>query len=178
MISLSPVVVQDMSLAALLGWMLGLTGKDVERIQGLLRRGTFVGGASRFRWDPMEVTTDQLEQLLSAFPDPDASRPFLPLSCSHAVLNARHSRIEVSRESGLRRRFLQRQSFWDVLLAVAEGPEYETYSYKEEADVYRVKLDAGAVSILRAAASLLTYSTLERRISEATLDTIQLFVKR
>src|ERR1039458_10297556 len=75
-ISLTPVVVQQLPVRDLVEHLLGVTGKDGPRIRDLLRRGTLVSGASRFRWAGWEADSESVMELLASFPDADPSRPF------------------------------------------------------------------------------------------------------
>lgn len=177
-ISITPVVVQEIPLVELIERMLPVTGKDVARIRELLRRGTLVSGASRFRWTGWEAEPPDLETLLAQFPDPDPSRPFAGATCVQATLRSRNRRLELTREVGARRRWLRRQSFWDVLLEVAAAASYQDYSYKERADLYRLTLSSDAAARLRRAARLLRHSTLAREIETAPLESVDLFTPR
>src|ERR1035437_4266018 len=70
-ISITPVVVQELPVRELIEHMLGITGKDGPRVRELLRRGTLVSGASRFRWVGWEADIEGVRQILAAFPDAD-----------------------------------------------------------------------------------------------------------
>lgn len=178
--SITPVVVREMPLAELVELMLGITGKDAERIRDLLLRGSLVSGATRYRWSGFEADTASLSALLASFPDPDPARPFAPGQCVRAVLGGPGWRIEISRETGAHRRWLRRWSFWDELLRLASAAslEYIGYSYKERADCYRLKLDSSQAETLRRGGRLLRYSALEARIRRAQLHHVDFFVPR
>jgi hypothetical protein len=179
-ISLTAVVVQDMPLAELVELMLGVTGKDATRIHELLLRGTLTSGATRFRWTGWDADPADLESLLSAFPDPDPSRPFSPQRCLLAVLRGPACRIEISREAGAARRLFRRRSFWDVLLETASAAtlQYIEYSYPRRADRYRLDLTAPAADPLRRAATTLRYSALAAEVRRAAIHSIDFFVAR
>ena len=49
-ISITPVVLQELPVRELVEHLLGIAGKDEPRIREMLRRGTLVSGATRFRW--------------------------------------------------------------------------------------------------------------------------------
>src|ERR1035441_8425425 len=85
-ISITPVVVQELPVRDLLEHLLGVTGKDEPRIREVLRRGTLVSGASRFRWTGWEADAEGVTELLAGFPDADPSRPFAAGRCVRAVL--------------------------------------------------------------------------------------------
>ncbi len=177
-ISITPVLVQEIPLAELIQWMLPLTGKDVGRIRELLLRGTLASGASRFRWTGWEADPADLEVLLAQFPDPEPGRPFAGERCIQAILRSSTFRRELPREVGARRRWLSRQSFWDVLLEIAAGASYCDYSYKERADHYRLTLTPDVAARLRRAARLLRPSALAREIETAPLESVDLFTRR
>jgi len=178
MISLTPVVSQEMPLAELLRVILGLTGKDVRRISELLLRGSFISGASRFRWTGWRVDTAVLSGALAAFPDPDPARAFDPERCFQAVLRGVSQQIAVSRESGARRRFFRKQDFWGLLVKEATAPAYLTYSYQSSADVFRASLSREARMRVRESSSLLAYDGLARQIRSASIDRVEFYVHR
>jgi hypothetical protein len=179
-ISLTRVVVQEMPFRELLEQILVLTGKDRERIRELLRRGTLVIGASRFRWDGWSVEDGELESVLRSFPDPEPLRSFDARACVRAVLRDRRGPIEITREAASRRGWLRRESFWDRLMqAVAAAPKvYRQYSYRDRADVYEVSLQSDAAGRLRQASPLLRFSTLRDQIRRADMSAAELFVER
>src|SRR5580704_12205981 len=85
-ISLTPVVVQELPVRELIEHMLGVTGKDHGRIREILLRGSLVSGASRFRWTGWEADEEGIAEVLATFPDPDPSRAFAPDRCIRAIL--------------------------------------------------------------------------------------------
>src|SRR5579859_6103389 len=85
-ISITPVVIREIPIRELIEHMLGITGKDVPRLHELLRRGTLVSGASRFRWVGWDADHEAIRELLGDFPDPDPKRPFSPELCFRAAL--------------------------------------------------------------------------------------------
>lgn len=179
-VSVTPVVVRDMSLRELVELMLGVAGKSVARIRELLAAGVLVSGATRFRWDGFQADPRDLDELLAGFPDSDPRRRFDPARCVSAVLCGPHCRIEIPREAAARRRWLRRQSFWDALLGLAAptAPDYQEYSYSRRADCYRLCLGAPAAEKLRAHARLLRYSVLEDRVRSARFEHVEFFVIR
>jgi hypothetical protein len=179
-ISITPVVVRDMPSRELIENMLGLTGKDVDRVRELLLRGALVNGASRFRWQGWEADPGGIRQILDTFPDPNPSRPFQANECTRALLRGPHAQIEIPREAAAKKRFLRRTSYWDVLLNVvgAADPAYQDYSYRDRADTYRIALTAESAATLRTETAKLTYSTLAQQIRFAQFDTIDLFLPR
>jgi hypothetical protein len=151
-IAITPVVVEEMAAAELVEVLLGVAGKDVERIRGLLARGSIVSGATRFRWAPLEITAEDLEAVFRRFPDPEPARAFDAAGCTRVLLRGPSKTVYVARETAARRGLLRRRTMWDALMSIAGRcePEYVDYSYRERADRYRVKLPADAAAELRA----------------------------
>jgi hypothetical protein len=176
--SLTPVVARDMPLRELVELMLGVVGKEAGRIQELLRRGTLVSGASRFRWAGWDVDPDSLGALLATFPDPDPARLFSERLVTHTVLRGPTRHIEISRETAAARRFLRRRSFWDALIDAAGAPHYLDYSYKHRADLFRAEINGETAESLRRNANLLRYSSLEAQVCAAVLEVIDFYVAR
>jgi hypothetical protein len=179
-ISITPVVAREMPLRELVEYMLGVTGKDEGRVSELLRRGTLVSGASRFRWVGWEAEPQALRDLLATFPDPEPLRPFVPERCVRAILRGGRQAIEIPRAAGLRKPFLRRNTFWKVLMEVVQAGDarYFTYSYKDHADIYQAGLSLPAVDRLHASAPLVTYTILRDRIGSEAFNTADLYVER
>jgi len=179
-ITLTPVVVREMPPAELMEFIVGVTGKDVDRIREILERGILVTGASRFRWEGLASSRESILEMLVRFPDADPSRPFRAAQCSAAILCGPACRIEISRETGAKKGFLRRRSFWDALMeaAGAGAPDYMQYLYKERADCYRLKLTREGAEMIRAAASRLVYPGLARQLQAAALEVVELHVNR
>jgi hypothetical protein len=179
-ISLSPVVVQELPLRELVEHILGITGKDEPRIRDLLKRGTLVSGASRFRWAGWEADAAGLRDLLATFPDPDPSRPFAAGLCVRALLRGGRQTIEIPHEAAARKSLFQRQSFWDLLMqVVSESPAaYAGYSYRERADRYLREFTPAETGRLRDAAGSVKYSTLRDQIRTVGFAQGELFVVR
>jgi hypothetical protein len=179
-LTLTPVVVRDMAIRELIEMMLGVAGKDAARIRELLRRGSLVKGASRFRWEGWDADPSAIASLLATFPDADPSRPFTPAHCVRAVLKGPACRIEIARDTGSERRLLRRRSFWDVLMEIAAAGNfrYVDYSYGERADSYEGPLSLAGAARLRQGARLLRYSSLEGQVRNAALESLELLVAR
>ncbi|HVX66777.1 MAG TPA: hypothetical protein VHA11_09260 [Bryobacteraceae bacterium] len=179
-IALTPVVVRQMPLRELIELLLGSTGKEPPRLVALLRTGSYVSGASRFRWEGFAATPEEVEALLATFPDHDPARPFAESHCVRAVLRGPDTAIEMTRAAASERRMFRKHTFWDILMQFAEAaaPRYVAYSYRERADHYEAVLDTAAAAALRESAGTLRYSTLEAQVRRARLDRIELFVER
>ena len=183
-ISLTPVVVQELAIRDLVEHLLGLAGKDEPRLREILLRGTLVVGGSRFRWTGWEADMDALREILATFPDPDPSRPFQPARCIHVVLRGGRQAVTIPREAGSLRggldAILRRATFWDRLMELAAGitPAYAGYSYRDHADRYVAGLTVEHVARLRAAGSLIRYSTLRDRVRSIGFVQAELLVRR
>ncbi|HYO82720.1 MAG TPA: hypothetical protein VES20_15045 [Bryobacteraceae bacterium] len=177
-IGLSAVVAQDLSLSEMLSNILGITGKDPERIAGVLRRGGLVVGASRFRWEPCAVEASDVEPLLGAFPDSEPGRPFAAERCIEATFREGPAAVSLAREAGEKRRFLKRRDFWTELMQAVQNPAYVHYSYREKADLYRWKPGIAELRSLQDASALLAYSSLERRLRSMSFSSVDLLVRR
>ena len=179
-ISITPVVVRDIPIRELIEHMIGITGKDEARLHELLLRGTLVSGASRFRWAGWDADREAIRQTLTSFPDPDPERRFAPELCIRAALRGPGQRIEIPREIGQRKPLFRRTSFWDALMEVAASSEvrYVDYVYRERADCFSAALTIAALERLRENARLVKYSTLQQKIRQANLESLDLFVTR
>jgi hypothetical protein len=177
-IGLSPVVSQDMRIDELLLYMLGLTGKDAARIRELLARGSLVSGASRFRWTGFDVMESEIAAYLHSYPDSDPSIPFDPALCFRMHVHVGSKHVAVDREAGEKRRMFRRRSFWDEAIRLVSSPEYSTYSYRDQADIYRWKPDTEAQARLREAAKLLAFSSYEAHIQSGPVTAVELHVRR
>ena len=179
-LTMTSVVRQELPLAEFIETILRVTGKDAVRIRDILRQGVVVSSASRFRWEPLEAASEEITQLLETFPDPWPERAFDPTRCVRAALTGGRAAIELTREAASRKRWLQRRSFWEAILAAASQltPVYQRYSYADRADVYRIDLSAEAARALHDQAALLRYSSLEMQVREYSYDGLDLWVER
>ncbi|MBI3697621.1 MAG: hypothetical protein HY238_22650 [Acidobacteria bacterium] len=179
-LSMTPVVAQQMPVPAFLEQILRVAGKDAARIHDILRQGTVVSGASRFRWAPFEASLEELAEALRAFPDPLPGRPFDAAKCVRATLAGGRAAIELTRENASEKRWLRKRSFWQALMETAAqaAPVYQQYSYAEHADLYRAELPLDAARTLREQAGLLRYTSLEMQVREYSYDKLELWVER
>jgi hypothetical protein len=179
-ISITPVVVQEMPVRDLVEHLLGVTGKDEARIREVLRRGTLVSGASRFRWVGLETDSESVTELLAGFPDPDPTRHFAAERCIRAVLRGGGRTCEITREVGSRKGLLQRTSFWTVLMEVAAAADaaYAGYSYKDHADRYVRELSVEEAQRLRAASDAVKFSTTREQLRIGAFGQVELYVVR
>jgi hypothetical protein len=179
-ISFTPVARQELEPGELVERILAVTGKRLSRVRDILSRGSFVSGSSRYRWEAFEPDSAELESLLHRFPDDDPGRPFEAAKCAKVVLQSRRGSVELEPETASRRRLFSKTSFWEVLLATVESahPNYQRYSYSDQADVYQVKLPPEILQPLMARTNLLKYRGLARELRALDPDVAELFVKR
>jgi hypothetical protein len=155
--SVTPVVAREMSADELVLRILGVTGKDANRVREILLRGSVVAGASRIRWSSVTADEVTVREFLVRFPDPDPLRPFDAGRCVEIVLAEGLRRVSIDAEAARKRRWFQRASFWDVLLQAIPHPAYHEYSYKDSADVYRTILTTEQRSAIQGGLRLLTF---------------------
>jgi len=160
-VSMRPLVRQNFRAAELVDMIVRVAGKDLARVQQILRSGSVVFQSYRYWWQGFEGDATALGGLLAAYPEADPSRPFKAESCTEVMLEAsavsRRRPIVVTRDEARRKPFWRGRSFWDRLmeLAVAGRPQYREYSYGWRADVYGVLIDARqAVDLARDAGRL------------------------
>jgi hypothetical protein len=179
-ISITPVVLQELPVRELVEHLLGIAGKDESRIRELLRRGTLIVGASRFRWAGWEADVESIRELLATFPDADPARPFAASGCIRAILRGGRRAIEIPREAAARKSIFQRRTFWDELMEVvaASGPAYSGYSYRERADRYLRHFTPAETERIRAAAAAVRYSALRDQIRSVGFAHAELHVTR
>ena len=145
-LSLRPVVRQTFRIAELVDMIVSVTGLEPERVAQILRSGAVVYHGYRYWWSGFEADAGDLAAALAGYPVADRSRAFDPAACSAVIFESsgsppRHS-VEISRESGARRRLLRLRNVWDALmhLAKARQPAYLEYSYARRADIYLLEL--------------------------------------
>lgn len=179
-IAITPVVVRQMRLSELIGEMLAVMGKDHERIHATLRRGSFVNGGTRFRWEERDADSTEVAALLAGFPDADPGRPFERDRCSRVVLRARRQSLDLPRAVAAEHRLFRQRTFWDVLMEVAGAgfPRYLDYSYRDHADRYRLEIASETARQLRESCDLMKFPTLARQMRSLTVECIEFLVER
>ena len=149
-VSIRPVVRQSFRAAELVDMVLAVTGKDLPRIQQILRSGTVVFHSYRYWWEGFEADATALDEILARYPDTypenDPQRPFRAERCTEAILEssgspARHT-LRLRREVVDTRKLLRARSFWDCLMNLTRGaaPAYREYSYALRGDLYSMVL--------------------------------------
>jgi len=177
-IAFSPVVSSEMAFTELLELAASAAGADAARIRHLLAHGSLVSGASRFRWERLECSLEEISEAMRALPQPEPLRPCAFDRCVRVVLRGPFARIEIEKQAGAARRLFRRSSFWDLLMGGLGSPRYSGYSYRERADHYILDLDRELRSRLLAAAGLLRFPALARQIRSSEIDRVEWIVPR
>lgn len=179
-VSLTPVVAQDLPLAGLLAVIMTAASEEPARVGEILKRGSVVSGATRYRWSPLAASLEDLAAAMAALPRSDPTRPFAAASCLRVVIHSGRAQVEIHREAGLRRRLFRRACFWDAVLAIASAmpPRYVRYVHRDKEDRYTVQLDERASRELQAAAALLAFSTPAQQIAQHKPESVDFYVPR
>ena len=181
-LSVRPLVRQTFRSAELVDMILSVTGKDVARIQQILRSGTVVFHFYRYWWQGFESDAREIGALLEKYPDADPSRPFRAEDCRVVLIGAsepgKRRAIEIRREEASKKRFLRARSFWDSLmnLARAAAPKYQEYSYARKADIFGRELSAGEVAALVSEAARYAPRELHGQLNSLPANSRVLFV--
>lgn len=177
-VALTAVVVREMPFSELLEHVVSATGPEATRARGILKRGSLVSGATRFRWQGLECEVAELDAAIAALPQPEPGRPFAEERCQRVILIASTIRIEIGREAAEQRRLFKRSSFWQSLMEEAASPAYVAYLYKDHADHYSVPLTPEPRERLKTATALLKFDGLAKQIQRAGFDRMDLIVAR
>lgn len=154
-VSIRPVRRQIFKLRELVDMVLCVTGRDVPRVQQILRTGTVVFHFYRYWWQGFETDAVEISAVLAEFPADDPSRAFSANECAIVVLESSvkgRPSIDVDKKDADHKSLFASQSFWDRLLALAEGAQeikYGGYSFARRADFYRLELSAEQSSRLQ-----------------------------
>ncbi len=184
-VTVRPVVKQTFRLPELADMVVSVTGKNVPRVQQILRAGTLIYNGYRYWWDGFASTENDVTKLLSTFPDDDPSLHFDPAHATAVSLEigggAQRSLVRITRSEASAKRLLHKQNPWEILLKAAQDstPRYEHYSHAERADVYRVHLSAEkAASLLSEALKASPRSLRKKFAALLPPAAIQYFVLR
>jgi len=164
-VSIRPVRRQTFKLRELVDMILCVTGRDLPRVQQILRTGTVVFHFYRYWWQGFETDVAELSAVLAEFPADDPSRAFSPNECAVVVLESSvkgRPSLDVKKADADHKSLFASQSFWECLLGLAEVSQeikYGGYSFARRADLYRVELSTEqAASLLRDAAKFASRS--------------------
>ncbi len=154
-LSLRPITRQTFRIAELVDMILGVTGKNIERIQKLLRSGTVVFHSYRYWWEGFEAETGDLQRLLATFPGPEPNRAFRAEECTEVRFefggSPPHPPIRLNPEVAGPKRWFRRPGLWERILkqGTARGPRYREYSYADRADVFELPTDPAWLDEIR-----------------------------
>jgi hypothetical protein len=169
-VSIRPVRRQTFKLRELVDMVLSVTGRDLPRVQQILRTGTVVFHFYRYWWQGFETDAAELSAVLAEFPSDDPSRAFLSDACAVIVLEsavkARQS-LDVNKADADRKSLFASQSLWKSLLSLAKPPQeikYGGYSFARRADLYRIKLSVEQAARLQRDAAKFASRTLRGAI--------------
>jgi hypothetical protein len=153
-VTVRPVVRQTFQLGELADMVVSVTGKNVPRVQQILRAGTVVYNGYRYWWPGFAANEDEIAGLLALFPDNDPGLLFIPDRVTEVSLEigggTQRVLVGIERGEASARRLFRKQSPMEILLAGVKDspPRYEKYSYSERADIYRSQLSFGAAASL------------------------------
>ncbi len=142
-VTVRPVVKQMFRLVELADMVVSVTGKNVSRVQQILRTGTVVYNGYRYWWDGFPSNESEVTGLLALFPDDDPSRPFDPAQVTAVSLEIgggpQRSLVSITRSEASAKKLFHKRSPWEILLEAAQdsAPRYTKYSHADRADVYR-----------------------------------------
>ena len=177
-VALTPVVVREMPFSELLEHVVSATGPDAARVGDILKRGSLVSGATRFRWQGWAPDVEDLYAAIAALPQPEPSRPFAIERCQRVLLIASTTRVELGKDAAEQRRLFKQRCYWQCLMEEAVSPEYVAYLYKDHADHYRVQLTTEQRERLKAGAALLKFDAVAKHIQRTPFDRMDLIVTR
>lgn len=179
-VSIRPVRRQIFKLRELVDMVLCVTGRDLPRVQQILRTGTIVFHFYRYWWQGFETDPAELSAVLAEFPVDDPSRMFRGSDCVTVVLESAvkvRQPLDINKADADRKSLLASQSLWEYLLSFAEPLQeikYRGYSFARRADLYRVELAAEQTAKLQSNAvklasralrgSLETFGTVARLV--------------
>ena len=153
-VTVRPVVKQTFRLAELADMVVSVTGKNMPRVQQILRSGTVVYNGYRYWWDGFTVNENEVAGLLASFPDDDPARLFNPAQVAAISLEigggAQRSLVGITRHEASAKKLFHRRSPWEILLTAAKdaAPRYEKYSHVDRADIYRIHFSPEKAALL------------------------------
>ena len=177
-VALTSVVVRQLPFVELLEHVVSATGPEAARVRDILKRGSLVSGATRFRWQGWEHELAEIEGAIAALPQPEPTRPFAAERCQRITLLAHATRIELAREAAEQRRLFKQRSYWQSLMEAAVAPQYVAYLYKDHADHYRAHLTPQQRERLQAESALLKFDSVAKQIQRTSFDRLDLIVAR
>jgi hypothetical protein len=169
-ISMRPLVRQTFRSSEFVDMIVRVAGKDLHRIQQIIRSGTIVFHSYRYWWQGFEADPAALAEILARYPDPDPARPFRPENCIAIDLETgdatRRQSLKVRRDVQ-RRGWFRSRTLWDALLELAREnpPAYREYSYALRADIYVLHPSPAALASLAQVAEKLAPRALRAQLA-------------
>lgn len=178
-ISLSRVLQQRVALSDLVAQIVGVTGKDAERITRIVERGTFVKGMSRLRWQGV-AASEAVAECLAALPDPYPERAFSLADATALEFHGKRESVVVSLALASKRRWFRRGTFVQDLreLFSIRPPQYERYDYEARSDVYEWRAEAEDAEQFRRWFELLPDASLRRTLRKLPVERLILRLPR
>ena len=177
---MAPVASVVLPVEELAGKIVSVCGKNGARLATILSRGSLVSGETRYRWQPVQASPADVEDLLARFPDYDPNLAFDGARCIRMVFRDGLGEFEITREAGSQKRVFRRKIFWDDALAALAQLDLrcERYSYSEEADVFVADLPTEVRQQLAELAPRLRYTVLEDRLKSLGALQVSLYARR
>jgi hypothetical protein len=154
-LNLRPITRQTFRIAELVDMIVGVTGKNIDRIQTLLRSGTVVFHSYRYWWEGFEAETGDLQRLLATFPGPDPSRVFRADECTEVRFEFAGSPprppVRLNRAVAGPKRWFQRRGLWERILeqGASRVPRYKEYAYGDRTDLFELPTDPAWLDEIR-----------------------------
>lgn len=178
-IGASAVMVQEVPLRTLVGWVVSVTGKDAARIDGILQRGSFVKSLSRLRWEPISARAF-LDGILAGLPGDWPERPFTPEAVREVVIVAGRREFAIAGKTARGKRWFRGRNFLECWLGCEQipSPVYQRYDYEEKADRFASPVPATALDSAREAFELLPARPLRAALRHVPLTGIVFLLPR
>lgn len=177
-VSMTPVVVQQIPFIELLERIVSSCGSDAVQVAGMLERGVLVSGASRFRWEGLNIGAGDLQPAIDAMPKDEPHRAFDPSRCLRITLVSPRRRLDITAAGGAKRRLFRRSSFWDTLFGRLPQPAYVSYQHTDRADLYRLPASPEVLAHLRESSTLLVGRGLRTLVSTLQVSSIEFVTNR
>lgn len=170
---------RETPLVELVTWIVSVTGKDAPRIEEILKRGSFVLGLSRMRWEAAD-DTGCLTEVLKMLPDDWPERPLEAGKIREIEVSAGTRKVAIPGEVARARRWFRAESFLGRWLSsgTLPLPGYERYDYREQADRFRAPIPANAMAPFHEAVDLLPSAALRGALRVHAPTAVTMLVPR
>jgi hypothetical protein len=155
-VTVRPVVKQTFRLGELADMVVSVTGKNVARVQQILRAGTVVYNGYRYWWQGFAAGEDEITDMLAVFPDDDPGLAFDATRVTAVSLEigggTQRTLVGFARKDAAAKKLFHKRSPLEILLGAAKDSSlrYEKYSHADRADIYRAHLSSDvAASFLK-----------------------------